>query len=209
MKQWMDVSEYDGNVNFATIRHRGIEATTIRASIGGIVDKNLNINIQKAQDEGIVPIFYHFFVPFISPWWTDKKIKKMNGQQQAEFFLSLLPNSSALTMIDVEEKSSYKINLYPGVWIKEVYQFFTVNAFTYLYTNPASLAYAYPSDHWMTFPKLVIAHYSTAYPKVTLPFHPFEWNMWQYTDRADGLWYGSQAKMVSLYVKNPVDERNI
>ena len=75
----IDVSEWQGNIDFGEVARAGIEVVYIRASEGrGYVDPYFRENYEKAKVNGLRTGFYHFL--------TAKN--EAEAKEEAEFFVS-------------------------------------------------------------------------------------------------------------------------
>lgn len=77
----MDVSEYQGDIDFERAAEDGIRAVYIRAGVGSsYTDPYFHENYEKAKAAGLYVGFYHFV--------TARSVEE--GREQAEFFASLM-----------------------------------------------------------------------------------------------------------------------
>ncbi|MGN0567145.1 MAG: GH25 family lysozyme, partial [Acutalibacteraceae bacterium] len=77
----MDVSEYQGDIDFERAAEDGIRAVYIRAGVGSsYIDPYFHENYEKAKTAGLYVGFYHFV--------TARSVEE--GREQAEFFASLM-----------------------------------------------------------------------------------------------------------------------
>lgn len=84
--QGIDVSQFQGNIDFQAVRESGIEAIYIRAAFGGtFIDPYFEANYVKAKDAGLRVGFYHA----ITPRTTEQAIS------QANFFYQLIKNKDS------------------------------------------------------------------------------------------------------------------
>lgn len=82
----IDVSEFQGDIDFEAVRESGIEAVYIRAAFGGnFVDPYFEENYVKAKDAGLRVGFYHA----ITPRTTEQAIS------QANYFYRLIRNKDS------------------------------------------------------------------------------------------------------------------
>lgn len=89
----VDVSHYQGNVDFGRLWEQGIQFAFIKATEGSShVDPCFPANLAAVQDSPLCPGFYHFF-SYDSP-----------GQDQAEHFIAQVPRVEGMLppVIDVE-----------------------------------------------------------------------------------------------------------
>jgi lysozyme len=79
----IDVSSYQGNVNWAAVRNSGITFAVAKATEGtGYLDRYLNANIAGMKRYGIVPCAYHFAHPSI------------DATAQANYFTNAVRNAN-------------------------------------------------------------------------------------------------------------------
>lgn len=77
----MDVSEYQGDIDFERAAEDGIRAVYVRAGVGSAyIDPYFHENYEKAKAAGLYVGFYHFV--------TARSVEE--GREQAEFFASLM-----------------------------------------------------------------------------------------------------------------------
>ena len=76
----IDVSEWQGNIDFGEVARAGIEVVYIRASEGrGYVDPYFRENYEKAKANGLRTGFYHFLTA----------TNEAEAKEEAEFFILL------------------------------------------------------------------------------------------------------------------------
>ena len=81
----IDVSDWQGYIDYSQVKSSGIEIVYIKASQGGnIVDSYFRINYRNAKENGLKVGFYHF----LTARNEDEAIR------QAEFFSSVISNTS-------------------------------------------------------------------------------------------------------------------
>lgn len=79
--QGIDVSIYQGDINFQQVQAYGIEIVYIRACVGyNFIDPNFEQNYKNALDAGLKIGFYHYITA----------LSKEEARTQAEFFYSLI-----------------------------------------------------------------------------------------------------------------------
>ena len=168
--QGIDVSHYQGTVNWPEVRQAGIEFAFAKATDGLTwTDPQFADNRPAMKAAGLLRGAYHFFEP------AD------DAAQQAQFFLQTvqLAAGDLPPALDVETAASSAMALWEGVetWLQTVAAATGVQPFLYVdptfadeYEIPASLA-AYP---------LWIAEYDVAQP--TLPEGWSTWLIWQQSE---------------------------
>lgn len=194
----IDVSHFQGTVDWATVRQAGVQFAFAKATDGLTwIDPQFAVNWPGMKAAGILRGAYHFFEP------AD------DGAEQAEFFLQTvqLAAGDLPPALDVETAGASNSALWSGVetWLQTVAAATGVQPFLYLdptFANenhaPASLA-AYP---------LWIADYGVAQP--TLPLGWSDWLIWQHSQSGTvsgvtgsvdlDLLNGSIAKLLALTV---------
>lgn len=81
----IDVSEYQGNINFQSVRNAGIDIVYIRSSEGtNFVDPYFRQNYNRAKEAGLKVGFYHY----VTARSTEQAI------QEADFFASVINGTS-------------------------------------------------------------------------------------------------------------------
>src|SRR5690242_919700 len=112
----IDVSKWQGTVNWKSVQQAGIAFAFARATYGtSEVDSCFNENWQGMQQAGILRGAYHFFLAAEDP------------KEQAEFFIRTVGSLGAndlAPVIDVEAGSGTSSNLAAGVqtWLTTVEQ---------------------------------------------------------------------------------------
>jgi len=166
----IDVSHYQGTVNWQEVRQAGVEFAFAKATDGlTYTDPQLAANWPAMKSAGLLRGAYHFFEP------AD------DGAEQAKFFLETvqLAPGDLPPALDVETAGGSSATLWAGVeaWLQTVAAATGVQPFLYVdptFANdnqaPASLA-AYP---------LWIADYGVAQP--TLPLGWSDWLIWQHSE---------------------------
>ena len=75
----IDISEFQGEIDFEEVRRGGIEAVYIRAGAGEYTDEYFAENYERAKAAGLKIGFYHYV--------TARSVEE--GRRQARFFASL------------------------------------------------------------------------------------------------------------------------
>ena len=168
--QGIDVSHYQGTVDWQQVSAAGIQFAFAKATDGvTLADPEFATNWAGMKAAGIPRGAYHFFEP------TD------DAGQQATFFLSNVQFESGdlPPMLDVETPPANNAEMWQGVqtWLDQVEASTGMQPILYLsssfaneYGAPASLA-AYP---------LWLAQYEVDQP--TLPTGWTTWLLWQYSN---------------------------
>lgn len=175
-KSGLDVSQYQGAIDWTAVRQAAPDFVFIRALVGTRYDEQLLVNLTGAREAGIPHGIYHVVHEAIP------------GADQAGELLNVLAAQSAMAlpvMLDIErplqagstfehrstlfnaqliaamlQSAGYRVGIYTGAW----------------WWNPASagvdVAWANVLDLW-------VATYGAAQP--VLPRGWSEWRFWQYT----------------------------
>ncbi|MEM9222877.1 MAG: GH25 family lysozyme [Pseudomonadota bacterium] len=164
----IDVSHYQGEVNWADVARDGIQFAFIKATDGAsIVDPNFRTNWANARSAGILCGAYHFLRP------------NTDGKEQGEHFASLVgPSRGSLPpALDIEVTEGVEPQAVEQAiidWIGAVKK--TTDVRPVLYTSPA-----FWTDHvgadFQSYP-LWLACYDKE-PK--MPAHWPQWTFWQHS----------------------------
>jgi len=174
--QGIDVSEWQGNIDFEAVREAGIEAVYIRSSEGsGYVDHYFESNYQKARDAGLRIGFYHYV--------TARTVEE--GSQQASFFASVISSKEVdlrlamdfesfgnLTTQEVNEISEAFLTTLEEITGKEVV----------IYSDASNARDVFSRQLAESYPIWVADYF------VEEPFDNGKWETWvgfQYTDRGN------------------------
>ncbi len=165
----IDVSEWQGNVDWQTVKQAGIAFAFARATYGAtLIDKQFTTNWQGMRAAGIVRGTYHFFVTADDP------------TQQANLFLKTvgsLDDSDLPPVLDVELESGTGSNLISGVqtWLGLVEQ--GLGRQPIIYTGP-SFWNEYMTGGFGSYP-LWISEYEVSAPSQVNGWD--NWTFWQYS----------------------------
>ena len=172
--QGIDVSNYQGNIDYAKVKEAGIEIVYIKATEGQtITDAYLNQNYQKAKTNGLLVGFYHFVRA------------RTNAQAvlEAEHFVNAISGMAPDCRLAMDFEifgnlTTNQVNDISFTFLRKVQELTGKNMVVYSNTNSArtvfsqELANSYP---------LWVAEYG-----VSRPQNNGKWNTWigyQYTDR--------------------------
>ena len=172
--QGIDVSNYQGNIDYAKVKEAGIEIVYIKATEGQtITDAYLNQNYQKAKTNGLLVGFYHFVRA------------RTNAQAvlEAEHFVNAISGMAPDCRLAMDFEIfgnliTNQVNDISFTFLRNVQELTGKNMVVYSNTNSArtvfsqELANSYP---------LWVAEYG-----VSRPQNNGKWNTWigyQYTDR--------------------------
>lgn len=165
----IDVSKWQGSVNWQQVKQAGVGFAFARATYGMTeVDSSFSDNWQAMKDEGITRGAYHFFLAADDP------------VRQADFFMSTVgtlgPNDLP-PVIDVESDSGVTSNLVADVqtWLDTVAQ--GLGRTPIIYTAPSYWNANLNSD-FGKYP-LWVAEYGVAEPRAVNGWT--NWTFWQYS----------------------------
>lgn len=166
----IDISNWQGNVDFAQVKNSGVQIVFMKATEGNYyVDAKLSANYQGSKNNGLLVGFYHFFKA------------NLDAKVQAKYFVDNIQGKTpnCRLALDIERTEGYNSNDLSNkcaVFLEEVKRLSGKDVVVYTYTNFAqtsltNILSAYP---------LWIAHYG-----VTTPGSNPIWNSWvgfQYSD---------------------------
>ena len=165
----IDVSKWQGSVNWKSVQQAGIAFAFARATYGvSEVDSCFNDNWQAMKDAGIIRGAYHFFLAADDP------------TQQADFFIKTvgtLDPGDLPPVIDVESASGASSNLAAAVqtWLSVVEQ--GLGRRPMIYTAP-SYWNANLTSAFGDYP-LWVAEYGVSSPRAVNGWD--NWTFWQYS----------------------------
>jgi lysozyme len=171
--QGIDVSKYQSQVNWQSVKEAGITFAFARATYGKTeVDSQFKNNWQGMKDENIIRGAYHFFIASDDP------------TAQANLFISTvgsLGSSDLPPVLDVEADSGTSSTLVADVqtWLDVVEQ--KLGRTPIIYTSP-SYWNEYMTDDFGSYP-LWVAEYGVSSPKSVNGWST--WTFWQYSDTGD------------------------
>ncbi|MFR4998453.1 MAG: GH25 family lysozyme [Clostridium paraputrificum] len=159
----IDVSNWQGDINFAKVKESGIQIVYMKATEGTtFVDKKLNQNYSRAKAQGLKIGFYHFFRP------------SLDAKEQARHFVNTISGkvSDCKLALDLETADNFSKSALTDkalTFINELKSLTGVDIVVYTYTyfartNIDSRLGVYP---------LWIAHYGVSNPGS----NPI-WNSW-------------------------------
>ena len=165
----IDVSKWQGNVNWQAVKQSGVAFAFARATYGSSeVDSHFDANWQGMKTAGLARGAYHFFVT------AD------DATQQANLFLRTVASLEAGDLppvLDVEAQSGTGGNLVSGVrtWLDLVAQ--KLGRQPIIYTGP-SFWNEHLTSGFGSYP-LWVAEYGVSSPK---PVNGWDgWTFWQYS----------------------------
>lgn len=207
--RFLDISKYQGNVNFGKLKNSGVSGVIMRASYGTTPDSRFSENAAKAEAAGVEYGVYQF-----ATWHygTNKLQAMFQAQQQALYLISQLSGKSVngfvvldmelergaelkMSKADLTDVCNYYLRLIARAGYKPMLYTFAsfltdrLNAESINY--PMWIAYIYPSANG------VIPN--TAYGKV-LKSLGNKLFFWQYTWSGNGKNYGISGRVDTNYL---------
>ncbi|MDJ0366757.1 GH25 family lysozyme [Hymenobacter sp. H14-R3] len=195
----IDVSAYQGRIDWPRVAQQGVRFAFIKASEGGAMrDARFRRNWRAARAAGILSGAYHYFQP------------NRDGGQQAALFIATVPlrPGDLPPVLDVEAPKFHDV----AEMRREIRQWLTAVEAHYkvrpiLYSNYAFYRH-YLAGHFDDYP-LWLAHYEVAHP--ALPAE--RWIIWQHSDEAYvpgirgtvdfNVFQGSYAALQALQIAEP------
>lgn len=206
----IDVSRYQGSINWTSVRNAGIEFAFIKATEGtSYKDSNFNSNYTNAYYAGVIRGAYHFARPNISGGATQADYLASNGGAWSA------DNRTLPAALDLEANpysGGYCYGLTTSgmrTWISDFlnrYKYRTTR-YAVIYTttswwNQCTGSWTGP---WTNHP-LWIARWSTS--PGTLPAGASVWSFWQYTSSGSvsgisgnvdrNYWNGDRTRLIAL-----------
>ena len=177
----VDVSSYQGSINWAAVRNSGISFAFTKATEGtGYLDRYLNANIAGMKRYGIVPGAYHFAHPSIDPTaqanYFTNAVRNANGGNfhgllQLVLDLEVSDGRSASQVWSWTQTFCARVQAITGrPCIIYTYYYFWLNNVG----NPGSN---------LNCPLWLAAYVSNPTPYIPRPWTGVGWAFWQYTDR--------------------------
>lgn len=169
----IDVSEWQGYIDYAAVRNTGIDVVYIRSSEGSnYIDPYFRDNYENAKDNGLKVGFYHYVTARTT---TEALI-------QAKFFVSVIKATSpdcrlAMDFENFGDLSKAEINEIAEVFLAEVARLSGKEVV--IYSDAYNAAYTFTKELASKYPIWVADYY------VSEPGNG-NWNTWvgfQYTDR--------------------------
>lgn len=171
--QGIDVSKWQGSVNWQSVKEANIAFAFARATYGSTeVDSEFNSNWQAMKEAGIIRGPYHFFVAADDP------------TAQADLFISTvgsLDRNDLPPVIDIEADSGTSSTLVADVqtWLDLVEE--KLGRKPIIYTSP-SYWNEYMTNDFGGYP-LWVAEYGVSAPKSVNGWST--WSFWQYSQSGD------------------------
>lgn len=183
----VDVSHWQGVMNWARAKKAGVEFAFIKASEGtSYKDDQWRANVSGCMVQGIPWGIYHFWSDAASP------------ADQARNVLDAWNFSACPIAIDVE---SFPMGLWPAANARSISELVErledkTGKRPTIYTSRTKWdGRVKSSSNWRKLP-LWVANYGVNKP--ILPEDWTDWMVWQYTNNGDGTKYGAQSNTIDL-----------
>lgn len=172
--QGIDVSHWQGRINFERVRDDGIRIVYIKATQGtDYVDPDFERNYRDADKAGLAIGFYHFVTAR----------NENEAREEARFFASRIRNKKqhARAAMDFEVFGDLSI-----AEVRAISEEFLVTLeeelhhIPALYSDASNASDRFADDRFRRYP-LWIADYGVSRPDMENPWR--RWSGWQYTDR--------------------------
>lgn len=171
----IDVSNWQGYINYEQVKNDGIDVVYIKSSQGeNIVDSYFRINYNSAKEKGLKVGFYHFLTAR----------NEEEAVRQAEFFSSVISNTSpdcklAMDFESFGELTVTEVNNISRVFLERVKEI--TGKEVIIYSDTFNASNVFREDLAQDYP-LWIAEYGVEVPRET------NWEFWegfQYTSRGE------------------------
>lgn len=172
-QEGIDVSQWQGNIDFEQVAASGVRAVYIRSSMGsGYVDPYFEQNYDRAKEAGLHVGFYHYV--------TARTVSQ--ARYQAQFFINTVKDREfecrlAMDFEDLIDLSNEEINRIGLAFVQAVEEFGGREAVVY---SDVSNAQAVFGGELTGYP-LWVAAYGQSLSSVQTNWP--SWAGWQYTDR--------------------------
>lgn len=173
--QGIDVSVYQGDINFEQVKAHGIEVVYIRAGEGsGYIDSRFEQNYEKARNAGMKIGYYHYVTA----------VNTEEAARQAEFFYSLIKGKTidCYPAMDFESfggLSKAEVNEIARTYIETLSRLLGYSAA--IYTDVYNIETLWDSS-FSAYP-LWVAEYGTGTPENIGAWD--DWSGFQYSDRGN------------------------
>lgn len=201
----IDVSFWQGNVDFKKARKAGASFALIKASQNVWYDNKFKQNWANARDAKVLRGAYHFF---------DMRDGSKSPKEQARYFASLLKDDMG-ELRPVMDFETPGVNGYPPLpdhdtSVRHVVDFMNAfyketNLYPMLYTNLAGISRLSPLSRFLSAKELWIAWYYTKSRTPKIGTWP-RWRIWQYKVTGNGLAFGSESKGLDMNAFNGTEE---
>jgi len=195
----IDVSAYQGRINWPEVARNRVRFAFIKASEGGTLrDPRFARNWREARKAGVLCGAYHYFQP------------NRDGKVQADLFARTVPigPGDLPPVLDVEAANFHDVAVFRrevARWLRLIEAHYGVRPI--LYSNH-SFYQRHLAGHFDDYP-LWLAHYEVAHPKMPRS----KWIIWQHSDEAYvpgirgvvdfNVFQGSFAELQALRVPSP------
>ncbi|MFC5048480.1 GH25 family lysozyme [Aquimarina hainanensis] len=191
----IDISHYQGNINWKKIKKDGVSFCYAKATQGtSFVDPKFKTNQKQAKKIGLKHGSYHFFMAGKDP------------RKQADLFIQTvvsLNEGDMIPMLDLEQEglehhiSAIQFQKDVLLWLSIVEDKLGIKPIIYT-NNPFGNTYL--TDSKFASYKLWIAEYQVKTPKTPSTWAENGWTIWQRSER--GKVYGIQGKNVDHDIVN-------
>lgn len=164
----IDVSAYQGRIDWPEVSRHGVRFAFIKATEGGTMrDARFARNWREARKTGVLCGAYHYFQP------------KRDGKLQADLFVSTVPigPGDLPPVLDIEAPNFHDVAVLRrevGRWLRLVEAHYGVRPI--IYSN-YSYYKRYLAGHFDDYP-LWLAHYEVERPRMPAS----KWIIWQHSD---------------------------
>lgn len=201
----IDVSHWQGNVDFKKAKKAGASFAIIKASQNVWYDDKFRQNWTNAKDAKIIRGAYHFF---------DMRDGSKSAKEQARYFAGLLKEDMG-ELRPVMDFESPGVNGYPQLpdhdtCVRHVVDFMNAfyketNLYPMLYTNLAGITRLSPLSRFLSAKELWIAWYYTKSNQPKIGDWP-RWRIWQYKVTGNGLAFGAESSGLDINAFNGTEE---
>lgn len=173
--QGIDVSHWQGEIDWQAVRGDGIEFVLMKATEGvSLVDRKLMDNVEGARRAGIPLGFYHFAHLSNDPVREADHFIRTTAPLHADLWHVLDVEGGSL---DGQAMSRAQVSRWSRSWLERVQE--ATGLKPMLYTGAAFAATYFETD--LSAYPLWIAHYGVDTPRSNTVWS--RWTMFQYTDR--------------------------
>lgn len=171
--QGIDVSQWQGRIDFERVKASGIRIVYIKATEGnGFVDPDFEPNYRNAEKAGLAIGFYHYV--------TARNEKE--AREQARFFANHIRDKRqhVRPAMDFEVFEDLSIAA-----VRDIAEQFLItleeelDVVPVLYSDASNASDRFADDRFRRYP-LWIAEYNVSHPTMENPWR--RWSGWQYTD---------------------------
>jgi GH25 family lysozyme M1 (1,4-beta-N-acetylmuramidase) len=177
----MDVSQWNGSIDFARARASGVRFVYLRATAGGLTtDSSYARNMARAGAAGLAVGAYHYAHPDLFPG---------DAIREADHFVATahLAHGMLLPALDLEtgqRLGTARLQRWVMTWLARVYQ--RTGAKAVIYTTQSFWQSYMDNSTWFAahgYRVLWVARWATTTPRVPAAgWGGYGWSMWQYTD---------------------------